>query len=110
MECTAETDELGHLIQREIYTDNEEDLNFDPREVFRGDGGGIGGRGGGRGDGTTRVDPTKTIQGTVVVLHRLIIAYVKAFGAGKLLFFLGKRFEIGEPSRLPCVVVRWLAA
>ncbi|CAM9167030.1 unnamed protein product, partial [Laminaria digitata] len=53
MECTAVTDEDGRLIQRETYVDGN-GYTFDPREVFKGEGGGLGGRGGGRGDGATR--------------------------------------------------------
>lgn len=56
MECTAGTDEDGRLIQRETYTDGD-GYTFDPREVFKGEGGGLGGRGGGRGDGATRRNP-----------------------------------------------------
>eukprot|EP00752_Nemacystus_decipiens_P008616 g7695.t1 len=63
MECTSRTDADGRLIQRETYSNVDRDGNeagsytFDPRDVFQGEGGGIGGRGGGRGDGTTPVDP-----------------------------------------------------
>lgn len=53
MECTAETDADGRLLQRQIYADGEGYM-FDPRDVFRGNGGGVGGRGGGLGDGTIR--------------------------------------------------------
>lgn len=39
-------------MQRETYGDVNGYI-FDPKEVFQGEGGGIGGRGGGEGDGTT---------------------------------------------------------
>lgn len=39
-------------MQRETYG-NANGYIFDPKEVFQGEGGSIGGRGGGEGDGTT---------------------------------------------------------
>lgn len=63
MECTSRTDADGRLIQRASYSDVDRDgtgaggCTFDPKDVFQGQGGGIGGRGGGRGDGTTPADP-----------------------------------------------------
>lgn len=61
MECTSRTDAEGRLVQRESYSNVDGDgaggYTFDPRDVFQGQGGGIGGRGGGRGDGTTPADP-----------------------------------------------------
>lgn len=63
MECTSRTDDDGRLVQRESYSNVDHDgtgaggYTFDPRDVFQGEGGGIGGRGGGRGDGTTPADP-----------------------------------------------------
>ena len=41
MECTAGTDEEGRLIQRETYVDGN-GYTFDPRDVFKGEGGGLG--------------------------------------------------------------------
>ncbi len=63
MECTAETDAEGRLVQRESYSNADRIVRgytFDPKDVFQGDGGGIGGRGGGRGDGTTPAGPPPT--------------------------------------------------
>lgn len=39
---------------------------FDPRDVFTGEGGGIGGRGGRRGDGTTRQNSARADKDDVV--------------------------------------------
>lgn len=60
MECTALTDAAGRLVQQESYVDGNGGYTFDPRDVFQGEGGGIGGRGGGRGDGTTLPDAAGT--------------------------------------------------
>jgi len=63
MECTAKTDAEGRLVQQESYSNVDRIVGgytFDPKDVFQGDGGGIGGRGGGRGDGTTPADPPPT--------------------------------------------------
>ncbi|CAM9653059.1 unnamed protein product [Ectocarpus sp. 12 AP-2014] len=60
MECTVQTDAAGRLVQQESYVDGNGGYNFDPRDVFQGEGGGIGGRGGGRGDGTTLPDTAGT--------------------------------------------------
>ncbi|CAM9258655.1 unnamed protein product [Ectocarpus sp. 4 AP-2014] len=60
MECTAQTDGAGRLVQQESYVDGNGGYTFDPRDVFQGEGGGIGGRGGGRGDGTTLPDTAGT--------------------------------------------------
>lgn len=60
MECTARTDAAGRLVQQESYVDGNGGYAFDPRDVFQGEGGGIGGRGGGRGDGTTLPDAAGT--------------------------------------------------
>ncbi|CBN73996.1 hypothetical protein Esi_0009_0188 [Ectocarpus siliculosus] len=60
MECTAQTDFAGRLVQQECYVDGSGGYTFDPRDVFQGEGGGIGGRGGGRGDGTTLPDAAGT--------------------------------------------------
>ncbi|CAM9261120.1 unnamed protein product, partial [Ectocarpus sp. 8 AP-2014] len=60
MECTAQTDAAGRLVQQESYVDGNGGYTFDPRDVFQGEGGGIGGRGGGRGDGTTLPDAAGT--------------------------------------------------
>lgn len=63
MECTSRTDADGRLVQRETYSNADRHeteaggYTFEPRDVFQGEGGGIGGRGGGRGDGTTPADP-----------------------------------------------------
>lgn len=57
MECTVETDEHGRLKQRQNFGETDS-FSFDPRDVFKGDGGGIGGRGRGLGDGTTHPEPT----------------------------------------------------
>lgn len=65
MECTAQTDAEGRLVQRESYSNADRSAGgyiFDPKDVFQGDGGGIGGRGGGRGDGTTPADPPPAIE------------------------------------------------
>lgn len=56
MECTAQTDIDGRLVQSESFVDGNGGYLFDPKDVFQGEGGGIGGRGGGRGDGTTLAD------------------------------------------------------
>lgn len=55
IECSVETDCDGLLFYRETYGDADGYM-FDPREVFQGEGGGIGGRGGGLGDGTIRTE------------------------------------------------------
>eukprot|EP00903_Cladosiphon_okamuranus_P010537 g9967.t1 len=70
MECTSRTDADGRLVQRETYSNVDRDATgtgdytFDPRDVFQGEGGGIGGRGGGRGDGTTPADPGEGEEGS----------------------------------------------